>query len=147
MSTKYYSGVVIAVMAVLLFASAPLSASQPAKTIQVSGEIEWVDIALGRLQLKPDATRNRRDPIEYRINQNDTRVTDPADKKFLKLKDLQAGQSVVIKFDYVRGKWIQVPIAKKIIVSPVSSSVVTKSLPKGSASTVTTTTTKTTTSQ
>lgn len=95
------------------------SAESHAKMRSVSGEIALVDIKLGKLELERDASRNRRAPSVYRINQNDTRVTDPTDMKFLKLEDLRVGQHVTVEFDYIHWEEKQEPIATKIIADPV----------------------------
>lgn len=81
----------------------------------VSGEISWIDIKLGKLQLHSDAGQDTRGMTEYRINQNETRVTDPTDKKFLVIKDLRVGQHITIKL-------IDSPeetMARKIIADPM----------------------------
>jgi len=145
MSTKHYSRVLVAVVAALLFTSAPLRASEAPRTIKVSGEISLIDVKLGKLQLERNASQDRRDPTEYRINQDATRVTDPTDKKFLKLEDLKVGQHVTVEFDYIQGEWKEAPSAKKIIANPMSAAVPQEASPQGSTSTVTTTTTSTTT--
>ncbi len=74
-----------------LFA-APVESDTKMRT--VSGEIVSVDVKLGLLQLKSDAGRDAGRITEYKINQQETRVTDPSDKKFLVIKDLQVGQHV-----------------------------------------------------
>ena len=145
MRTKHYSRVLVAAVAVLLFTSVPLCAFAKQNIIKVSGEIASIDLMLGKLQLEADSSRNRRDPIEYRINTNDTHVTDPTDKKFLKLEDLQVGQKVTIEFKHIQGEWVDAPIAQKIVADPISAPVAKKAPLQGSTSTVTTTTTRTTT--
>lgn len=139
MNTNYYSRVIIAVVAALLVTSVPLRAADQAenvKVIQVSGEIEQINVALGKLQLKEDASRDRKDPVKYNINQNDTRVVDPGDKKFFKLEDLQAGQHVTIEFNYIQGELGMDPVAQKIIAEPIPALV----LPETTSTTTTTTT-------
>jgi hypothetical protein len=115
--------VLIAFVAALLFTSVPLLAADKAdnaKVIQVSGEIAQIDVKLGKLQLAADASRDSRDPTRYSINQNDTRVVDPTDKKFLKLEDLQVGQHVTIEFNYVPTEPVmEEPVAQKIITEPM----------------------------
>ncbi|MFA5145647.1 MAG: hypothetical protein WC723_06585 [Candidatus Omnitrophota bacterium] len=85
------------------------------KMRSVSGEISWIDVKLGLLQLKSDAGQDTRGITEYRINQDETRVTDPTDKKFLVIKDLRAGQHVTIKLIDSRGE----TMARKIIAEPM----------------------------
>ena len=144
MNTNYYSRVLIAVVAALLVTSVPLRASDKAgnvKVVQVSGEIEQIDVALGKLQLELDASSDRKDPTRYNINKNDTRVVDPSDKKFLKLEDLQVGQHVKLEFNYMEGELGMEPIAQKIIAEPMPTPTPV------TASTTTVTTTSTTTTQ
>ena len=143
MNTNCYSKVLIAVVAALLLTSIPLRAADKAdnaKVVQVSGEIAQVDVKLGKLQLEPDASRDRKDPTTYNINHNDTRVVDPSDKKFLKLEDLRVGQHVKIEFNYIQGELGMQPIAQKIIAESMPT-------PVPANTTTTTTTTSTTTTQ
>jgi len=140
MNTNCYSKVLIAVVAVLLVTSVPLRASDKAgnvKVIQVSGKIAQIDVALGKLQLELDASRDRKDPTRYNINKNDTRVVDPLDKKFLKLEDLRVGQHVKLEFNYMEGDLGMEPIAQKIIAESMPT-------PAPASTTTTTTTTSTT---
>jgi hypothetical protein len=67
------------------------------KMRSVSGEISGIDVKLGKLQLKGVRGQDKRGISEYSINQDETRVTDPTDKKFLVIKDLQVGQHVSIE--------------------------------------------------
>jgi hypothetical protein len=85
------------------------------KMRSVSGEIAWIDVKLGLLQLKSDAGQDTRGITEYRINQDETRVTDPSDKKFLVIKDLQAGQHITIELIDSDGE----TMARKIIAEPM----------------------------
>ncbi|MEI8175325.1 MAG: hypothetical protein WCG78_00470 [Candidatus Omnitrophota bacterium] len=90
------------------------------RVIHVPGVIAGVDVKAGTLRLEADASRDARDPLAYRINKDATRVTDPTDKKFLKLEDLQVGQRVAVEFDYIDGVWKETPpIAQKIIADPI----------------------------
>ncbi len=118
-----FKAILIGVLGVLIFgALAQVSAAAVgtnARVIHVSGEISWIDVKVGKLQLAADASRDRRDPTEYRVNKDATRVTDPTDKKFIKLEDLRVGQHVAIEFDYIDGEWKEAPIAQKIIASSI----------------------------
>lgn len=91
----------IGVFSVLFFGGlAQVSAAQVGsntKMRSVSGEISSIDIKLGLMKLNSDAGQDTRGITEYRINQDETRVTDPSDKKFLVIKDLRVGQHVAIK--------------------------------------------------
>nr|MBU1327633.1 hypothetical protein [Candidatus Omnitrophota bacterium] len=122
MNTNYCPRVLIAVVAALLVTSMSLHASDKAgdvKVIKVSGEIAQIDVSLGKLLLELDASRDKKDPTRYKINQNDTRVVDPQDKKFLKLEDLQVGQHVTVEFNYIQGELGIQPVAQKIIAEPM----------------------------
>ncbi len=79
---------------------------------RISGEITWVDVKLGRLQLREGSAEYR----DYRMNQQATNVTDPSDKKFLTVKDLRPGQRVAIEFEPVGSAGEQ--MARKITVEP-----------------------------
>ena len=67
------------------------------KMRSVSGEISWIDVKLGLLKLNSDAGQDDRGITEYKINQDETRVHNPSDNKFLVIKDLRAGQHVTIE--------------------------------------------------
>lgn len=111
--------VLIGVLGVLFFGGVAqvyaVSVETNTKMRSVSGEIVWIDVKLGKLQLKSDAGQNTKGITEYRINQNETRVTDPSDKKFLVIKDLQAGQHVKIELIDSLGE----TMARKIIAEPM----------------------------
>ena len=66
------------------------------KMRSVSGEISSIDVKLGVLKLNSDIGQDIRGITEYTINQNETRVTNPSDKKFLVIKDLRVGQHVTV---------------------------------------------------
>jgi len=83
----------------------------------VSGEIGWVDLQLGQLELNVEAPTGTK-TTAYKITQNETRVTDPADDKFLGVRDLRAGQYVTV--ETVAGQ--QDKIVPKIIVEPMPAS-------------------------
>jgi len=116
------------------------------RVISISGNISWIDVKLGKLRLELDASRDRRDPIEYSINKDATRVTNSTDKKFLKLEDLRVGQHVIVEFNHNTGEEVEkMPIAQKIIVNPMPEAVTLQASRQESTSTTTTTTTSTTT--
>jgi len=85
------------------------------KMRSVSGEIVMIDVKLGLLQLKSDAAQDTNGITKYRINQDETRVTDPADKKFLVIKDLRAGQHVTLELINRPGE----TMIRKIIAEPL----------------------------
>jgi hypothetical protein len=137
-----FKAILIGVFGILFFGAlaqvdaAPVESNT--KMRSVSGEISWIDVKLGKLQLKSDAGQDTRGITEYRINQDETRVADPSDKKFIVIKDLRAGQHVTIQL-------IDSPddiLIRKIIAEPMPESV----LPEAT-STTTTTTTSTTVAQ
>jgi hypothetical protein len=115
------------------------SVESSSKMRSVSGEISLIDVKLGKLQLKSDAGQDTRGITEYRINQDETRVVDPSDKKFLVIKDLRAGQHVTIQL--IDGP--DETIVRKIIAEPMPEAV----LPEATSTTTTTTTTSTTVTQ
>ena len=101
----------------LLSGPAQASASEPMPDMRyIAGEITWVDVKLGELQLRDEAPRGSRAITGYRINQQATNVTDPSDKKFLTLDDLRPGQRVAIEFEMVGNRAEK--MARKITVEP-----------------------------
>lgn len=112
-----YPRTFFAVMAAVLFTCMPAQAAEVANAANVrhlSGEIEKVDVKLGLIQLRSNLSPGFDEVKDYRINKNDTRVTDPLDKKFLTIDDLQAGQYVVIDVD--NGQ--EDKVVKKITAQP-----------------------------
>ncbi len=89
------------------------------KMRSVSGEIVRIDVKLGKLQLNNDADQDTRGITEYRINQDETRVTDPLDKKFLVIKDLRIGQHVIVELIDSHGE----TMVRKIIVDSMQEPV------------------------
>ncbi len=112
-----YSKVFVAVTAAVLFNSISMCAAEVPAVHRISGEIGWVDIQLGRLELNKETPKGTK-TTAYRISQTETRVTDPADLKFLGVDDLRAGQNVII--EVVDGK--EDRIVPKIIVEPMPAS-------------------------
>lgn len=109
-----YSVLFFAVTAMVLFASISARAEQPPFVRQVSGEITWIDTTLGKLQLEQDASPRTGEITEYRISDNETRVTNSLDNKFLNIADLQPGQQVTV--DVINGK--EGDIVQKITANP-----------------------------
>lgn len=107
----------------------------------VSGEIERVDVNLGRLELREEGLRGYRATTEYRINKQATNVTDPSDQQFLALEDLGPGQHVAIEFERVgvRGE----KMARKITVESRPEPAFREETDTLGATTTTTTTTTT----
>ncbi len=105
----------VALTAAVLLTGMPVRAAETPHVSQVSGEVTWVDVKLGKLQLKKDVSPNTGEILEYRITKNDTRVTNPSDKKFLTIEDLQAGQHVTV--DVIDGQ--ENKIVQKITTEPV----------------------------
>ena len=93
--------VLIGVLGVWLcggFVQGTVSAAEPAVIVhQAAGEIVWLDIPLGKLQLKGDVSSGTRATAEYRITQHETRVTNASDTQFLTITDLRAGQHISIQ--------------------------------------------------
>ena len=138
-----FKAILVGVFGILFFgALMQVNAAQVesnTKIRSVSGEISWIDVKLGKLQLKSDVGQDTRGITEYRINQDETRVADPSDKKFIVIKDLRVGQHVTIQL-------IDSPdetLVRKIIAEPMPEPV----LPEAAGTTTTTTTTSTTVTQ
>ena len=105
------------ILGVLLFGGLA-QASEPMPAVKyVSGEIAWVDVKLGKLQLREEGLRGNRATTEYRINQQATNVTDASDKHFLTVEDLRSGQQVAIEFESVNSRGEK--MARKITVESV----------------------------
>lgn len=72
---------------------------------ETRGQIDQVDLRNGRLILRePPGAGTDAQRVEYAINPRDTSVSDPLDKKFLKLEDLAAGQWVTVEFVQVNDR-------------------------------------------
>ncbi len=104
----------MAVLAVVLVSGIPARAQGMPAVRHETGEITWVDINLGQLEMRNDAAPATREVSKYRITEHETRVTDKSDKKFLAIKDLQPGQHVII--DVVDGK--EGMVVQKITADP-----------------------------
>ncbi len=115
--------ILIGVFGILLFGGLAQAFAVPVETNvrirSVSGEISWIDVKLGKLQLKSDAGQETRGITEYRINQDETRVVDPSDKKFLVIKDLRAGQHVTIELIDSPVDKPEETMVRKIIAEPM----------------------------
>ena len=109
-----YLKVMVAVTAAVLFTGISVRAEQTPVVRNVSGEIGWVDVQLGKLELNKETPKGTK-TTAYRITQNDTRVTDPADKQFLSVDDLRAGQYITI--EAVDGQ--EEKVVPKIIIEPM----------------------------
>ncbi|MCX5681398.1 MAG: hypothetical protein NT079_03855 [Candidatus Omnitrophica bacterium] len=106
---------IVAVIAIVFFAGISVCVAQTADVVRhVPGEITWIDLKLGALQFEQDVSPRTGEITEYRINKDETRVTDSTDKKFLTVADLQPGQHVII--DVINGK--EENIVKKITADP-----------------------------
>ena len=95
MKSKFLKMMVVVMSAVFLTCIS-VSAAEIPYVYQVSGEITWIDLNLGKLQLEADASPKTGVITEYRLTEHETRVTDPADKKLLSVEDLHPGQHVTI---------------------------------------------------
>ncbi len=97
-----FKAIVVGLLSVLILGgSVQIYAAQKVdsntKIRRVSGNIAWIDVKLGRLQLNSDAGQDTRGITEYRINLQKTLVHDPTDTTFLVIKDLRAGQHVILE--------------------------------------------------
>lgn len=116
MNVNYFK-VIVAVTAAVLFTGISVRAAEVEVEQRISGEIGWVDVQLGKLELNKETPSGTR-TTAYRITQNETRVTDPKDEKFLNVDDLRAGQYVTI--DVVDGQ--EEKVVSKIVVDPMPAS-------------------------
>ena len=120
--------VLIGLLGFLIFGElAQVSAAQidsNTKMRRVSGEISWINVKLGRLQLDSDVGQDTRGITEYRINQQETRVTDPTDTKFLVIKDLRPGQHVTLELIDERDE----TMVRKIIAYPIPEPIVREAI-------------------
>ena len=64
---------------------------------QAEGEIVWLDIPIGKLELVVQHPEGTREIVEYTMTPHETSVTDQSDKQFLRLEDLRAGQHVILE--------------------------------------------------
>jgi len=114
-----FKAILIGVFGVLFFGGlAQVSAIQVesnTKMRSVSGEISWIDVKVGKLKLNSDAGQDDRGITEYKINQDETRVHNPSDNKFLVIKDLRVGQHVTIELIDAPGE----TLARTIIAEPM----------------------------
>ncbi len=106
--------VMTAVTAVMLFGGISARASEPADVRHVAGEITWVDLKVGAMDLKKDADPYTGEITAYRITRQETRVKSPLDKKFLSVDDLRPGQHVIV--DVINGQ--EEKIVEKITADP-----------------------------
>lgn len=114
---SHHLKVFFAVGAAILFAITSAQGTESVKTRRVSGEIGWVDVQSGKLELNKETWKGTK-TTAYRINRNETRVTDPADLKYLNIGDLRAGQYVTIEAaDGQKDK-----VVSEIIVEPFPAS-------------------------
>ncbi len=113
MNLNYLRGFVI-VTAAMLFGGFLARAAETPVVQRVTGEIGWVDVKLGKLELHQTTTAGT-ETTAYRITLNETRVTDTADKQFLSVDDLRAGQYVTVEATQGQPD----TIVQKIIVEPM----------------------------
>jgi len=107
------------VAAMVLFSgiSAHASVAIPAVN-QVPGRIMWVDVKLGKIQIKLNQSSGTGERKDYRITRYETRVKDPSDKKFLTIDDLRAGE--IVTLDVIDGQ--EDKIIGKIVAESLEAS-------------------------
>ena len=106
------------ITAMVLFTGMPVHASVGTPTVsQVQGRVMWVDIKLGQMQIKLNGAPAG-ETKEYRITRYETRVKDPADKKFLTIDDLRPGE--IVTLDVVDGQGDK--IIEKIVAESLQAS-------------------------
>lgn len=111
-----FKSILVGILSVLLLGGLAQAAEPMTAMHSISGEISWVSVKLGELQLRDEAPKGTWSVTQYRINQQTTNVTDPSDKKFLALEDLRPGQRVAVEFEAVGTEGLK--MAKKITVEP-----------------------------
>jgi hypothetical protein len=103
----------------ILISGMPVYASVSIATVdQVPGRIMWVDVKLGQMQIKLNQSPGMGENREYRITRYETRVKDPADKKFLTIDDLRPGENVTL--DVIEGQ--EDKIIAKIVAESLEAS-------------------------
>ncbi len=102
MGLKYPMMMVAAAMCAMMSVQMPVHADDSANVRHIAGEITWIDVKLGELQLEVDKKPNAEEVSVYRISEHETRVSNPSDEKFLTIKDLNPGQHVIV--DVIRGQ-------------------------------------------
>ena len=109
----------LGITAMICCASIPVNASIAIPSVsQVPGKIMWVDVKLGKMQLKLDQAPGIGETKDYRITRYETRVKDPTDKKFLTIDDLRAGENVTL--DVIDGQ--KDKIIEKIVAESLEAS-------------------------
>jgi len=115
MNVKFF----FAIIAMILFAGISAHASVGIPTVsQVSGRIMWVDVKLGKMEIKLNGAPGMGETKEYRITRYETRVKDPSDKKFLTIDDLRPGENVTLDvIDGQENKIIEKIVAESLVAS------------------------------
>ncbi len=106
------------ITAMLLFTGISVFAAVTPSVRQVHGRVMWVDIKQGQMQIKLNGAPGRGETKVYRITRYETRVKDPADKKFLTIDDLRPGENVTL--DVVDGQ--EDKIIEKIVAESLQAS-------------------------
>ena len=117
MKVNYLKSLFI-ITAVILFAGMSAYASGIPTVSQVSGRIMWVDVKLGKMQIKRNQSPGKGETKDYRVTRYETRVKDPSDKKFLTIDDLRPGENVTL--DVVDGQ--ENKIIEKIVAESLEAS-------------------------
>ena len=118
MNVNYLKSLFI-MTAVILFAGMSAYAAVGIPTVnQVQGRVMWVDVKLGKIQIKFSGAPGMGETKDYRITRYETRVKDPSDKKFLTIDDLRPGENVTL--DVVDGQ--ENKIIEKIVAESLEAS-------------------------
>jgi len=112
----YNLKLIFAMTAMVFFTGMSAYALETPAINQVAGRVMWVDIKLGQMQIKLNGARG--ETKVYRITRYETRVKDPADKKFLTIDDLRPGENVTL--DVVDGQ--EDKIIEKIVAESLQAS-------------------------
>ena len=106
------------ITAMVLFAGMSAYASETLHPDQIQGRVMWIDVKVGQMQIKLNQSPNAGATKVYRITRYETRVKDPADKKFLTIDDLRPGENVTL--DVVKGQ--EDKIIEKIVAESLQAS-------------------------
>jgi len=94
---KNYLRMFFAVTTAVVFIAGSALAVEMVGMHQLTGTIGMVNTTEGIMQLRLDLPQGKEEMKEFRINQDETRVTDNEDNDLLVVKDLKAGQHVTVQ--------------------------------------------------
>jgi hypothetical protein len=113
-----YLKMLFTITAMILITGMSAFASETLHPDQIQGRVMWVDVKVGQMQIKLNQSPNAGETKVYRITRYETRVKDPADKKFLTIDDLRPGENVTL--DVINGQ--EDKIIEKIVAESLQAS-------------------------